>query len=263
MISPLAIPAERFGHAMFTDRRQRSLPVYGVTLHTTGSGLLDKTAKTTNATLTEAARIYTDSGGPHYVIGWDGTIVANVADERIRGAHAGIEDEDARRRYHDDTWQERMSPLGYQMWRMRWAPARTPVDLIPTRTLSDINDLWIGVEMIPVTDGKVLWAMPMRKGLRFTRAQHDAARALVDDIGRRHGLPRDWKRRGGTRLIGHSDINPIERNSPSLPLWDPGYPYAFDMDHVRRERIAPALVIPLFMAIGFGFSYWTIQRARR
>lgn len=235
---------------MFSARRARGRPVYGVTLHTTGSGLPRNTAKTTNATLAEAARIYTRSGGPHYAVGWDGTIVATVADERIRGAHAGIEST-LKRKYQDGSWVNSVSGPGLSMWRRRWPGARSPVDLVPTRKLSDINDLWIGIEMIPVTPGgSTFWAQP-RGTTRFTQAQHDAVRRLVDDIGRRHNLPSGWK--NTTRLIGHSDLNPITRDTASVPLWDPGYPYAFDMDYVRGSGRLVKFALGVGASVGLGY----------
>lgn len=252
MISPLAIPAEQFGRSMFTGRRQRDKPLYGVMLHTTGSGLPKKVAKTPEATLRAGVNIYTRSGGPHYVIGWDGRIVATVADERIRGAHAGIESSSSRSAYQSGNWKHLVSKPGVQLWERRWPGKGGPIDLIPTRDLNDINDFWIGIEMIPVTPGGgVFWAQPAFNGARFTRAQHESARALTHDIARRHGFPSGWADKNLTRLVGHSDINPIDRDSAVLPLWDPGYHAGqFDMEMVRSGGMGMLINAGIAIAIG-------------
>jgi len=223
MISPLAIPATR----MFTGRSARRTPIYGVTIHTTGSGLPIHDSK---RALERAVEIYTGSGGPHYVIGHDGTIVATVADERIRGAHAGV-DAATQASYRSGNWTTPNKAL----WQKRWPGARSPVDLIPNRDLNYINDLWIGIEHIPITaDGRTYYAQPAYPGSRFTAAQYEASRRLVDDIGKRHGLPSGWKSKSSTRLIDHSSLNPIHRDSPNVPLWDPGvYTGAFDDGRLR------------------------------
>lgn len=235
MISALSVPAERFGRSMFTGRRRRSTPLYGVTLHTTGSSLPKKAGGDGQRALADAVQIYTRSGGPHYVIGWDGTIVATVADENIRGAHAGIAESTIRSLYRSGGWESRVSPRGVELWRARWPGRRSPVDIIPDGKLEHINDYWIGVEMIPVTPGgSTFWAEPAYSGSRFTGAQHRAARRLAHDIARRHGFPSGWASPKGTRLLGHSDLNPIGRDTASLPLWDPGYHTGmFDMNRVR------------------------------
>ena len=111
---------------MFTSRGARSTPLYGVTLHTTGSGVPKATAKTPEATLQKAVDIYTRSGGPHYVIGWDGTTVATVADEGIRGAHVGITDASARRAYETGGWEGMLSAAGQRLWHLRWPGKSSP-----------------------------------------------------------------------------------------------------------------------------------------
>jgi N-acetyl-anhydromuramyl-L-alanine amidase AmpD len=252
VISPLAIPAERFGRSMFSSRRQRDKNLYGITLHTTGSGLPKATAKTSDATLKKGVEIYTRTGGPHYVIGWDGTIVATVADERIRGAHAGITDADARSRYRRGGWESRVSAEGSKLWHQRWPGKSSPVDLIPTKDLNDINDFWIGIEMIPVTPGgKTFWARPAYPGSRFTAAQHASARRLAQDIARRHNFSSGWQSEASTRLLGHSDLNPIGRDTRSLPLWDPGYHTGmFDMGRVRASGLG--VILGVAAAVGLG-----------
>ncbi len=237
MISPLAVSATKFGRKLFSARSARGVPLFGIALHTTGSGL---PIQNPAAALQKAVEIYTSSGGPHYVISADGTIVATVADERIRGAHAGMSQTPAnvQAAYRARSgWEQFMSKRGAELWHRRWPGKASPVDLIPNGDLGSINTLWIGIEMIPITsDGRTYFAPPAFPGARFTSAQHDAARALAHDIASRHQFPSGWESQNSTRLVAHSDLNPVERDSPSLPLWDPGTegsPPAFNMDRVR------------------------------
>lgn len=232
MISPLAISPTVFGRQLY-QRQARSTPVYGVMLHTTGSALPGRITKTADATLAEAVDHYSRTGGPHYVIGWDGRIVATT-DERSRGAHAGIGEPDVRSAYTNNTWRNRVSPQGVALWETLWPGYRSPRDLIPSRNYGNINDYWIGVEMIPITDGSRYWATPAFPGARFTAAQHKAAQKLAHDIAERYSFPTGWSKKGSPRLLGHSDIDPITRDTNSQPLWDPGYANgSFDLDRVR------------------------------
>lgn len=236
MLSKLAIPANAFGYRLFT-RGPRAVPLYGITVHTTGSGIVEQAAqKTADGTLRQAVKYYADTGGPNYVVGWDGRIVAVIADEGMRGAHAGIGEADVRAAYAQNTWRSRVSPKSAALWQALWPWARTPMDLVPGRNPDLINDAFLGIEMIPITDGARTYAQPMYPGARFTREQHEAVRKLVHDIAGRHKFPTGWANKGSARLNGHSDIDPITRDSPSLPLWDPGYATgSFDMNFIRSN----------------------------
>ncbi len=85
--------------------------------------------------------------------------------------------------------------------------------------------------MIPIGDG--FGGDPMAPGLLFTRAQHESALGLAIDAGNRHGFPDGW--RATSRLLGHEDVDPIERSDVGGG-WDPGFlrvsPY-FDLGFVR------------------------------
>lgn len=252
--SALAQPAEKFGFRTHPGHGPRGAPLFGITMHTTGSGVPRK-ASGVVGTIKEALRHYTANGSAHYVIGWDGTIARAIADEARYGNHAGLAgDSDAGRKYAGGGWEGRVSQAGARMWHERWAPTgrKTPDQLLPPgRTRPHVNKVWLGIEMIPVTDGKTFWAKPMREGLRFTKEQHDAARALINDIASRHNFPAGWNSKGSPRLIGHSDIHPIGRDNASLPLWDPGYPYAFDMDYIRGG--IGDFLIKVGLAAGVGY----------
>lgn len=236
MLSPLASRAS----TPFTGSARKQTP-YGVGIHTTGSGLpADAKAKGQDP-LAAAVAYYVQSKGPTYVIGYDGTIVAVAADENIRTAHIGVEGHEMTP-LQAGTWRQLVSPATVRYWERRWGAGKNPLSVDGTTTRSLIpsnspNDATIGIEMIPVTgDVKTFWAQPMRPGLRFTRAQHDAARRLVADIAARYRWPAGWQR---TRVFGHEDLNPIRRHDAGGG-WDPGRlrekPYV-DMDYITGGGI--------------------------
>ncbi|MDX1421490.1 MAG: N-acetylmuramoyl-L-alanine amidase [Kiloniellales bacterium] len=228
----------------------RSTPVYGVTVHTTGSGLPKKSsALTPMATLQRAVRYYTDSGGPSYVIGWDGTIVATADTEKRRTHHQGIASAE-KSKYASGQWQREVSPAGLRIWQRRWPGRRSPIELVPDRNLSHTNDYWIGIELIPVTDGSTTWFPPKAPGRRFSAAQHESLAKLLTDIGKRHGLPSGWKE--SARLVAHSDINPLTRDTRAMPMWDPGFTN-LDWSFVKSGGLG-GFAIRAAAAIGIGYA---------
>lgn len=76
-----------------------------------------------------------------------------------------------------------------------------------------------GVEMLPIVRGnRDPSVAPFRPGLLFTQAQHDSAAALYRLLRERHGWPEGPP---GPRLVGHEDVQPIERHDKGGG-WDPG-----------------------------------------
>lgn len=165
-------------------------------------------------------------GGPTYVVDHDGTIW-RLAPEEVLTNHCGGPNRD---RYRDMSWLDKASRAMVARWNAQWGPRYDdPYDLFPSRTP---NKDYVGVEMIPCGDG---FGDPMRDGLRFTKHQHDSLIDLLRDIGMRRQWPPGWWR--GSRLVGHEDVDPIERDDEGGG-WDPGWlrakPY-FDFDYVRRR----------------------------
>lgn len=210
---------------------------WGYLLHTTGGGvtpLAKQKWRGLTTPLDVALAIYIDAqnwgngypwGGPGYVIPHDGSI-HQIAPDNARTEHAGSGN---RTLYHSGAWTARVSAETVKQWKKRWPTTKHPYAMFPAMTP---NIDYIGCEMIPIGDG--FGGAPMRPGLRFTLAQHDAAIALGLDFGKRHGWPSGWA--DTWRLVGHEDVDPIER-SDKLGGWDPGFmravPY-FDFDYVRR-----------------------------
>jgi hypothetical protein len=196
-VSPLAI---RDG----TLRRgaARTLPIYGVCVHTTGSGPATK-AKGRSTTPLQIALDYYVHGGegfPHYVIDYDGTIHA-ICDEGHVAWHAGWFARGGKQR-----WASWSAPAWWSsVWR-QWNVA-TPAGLLPQQA-TDPNSAYIGVELLGDTSG---WG--------FTNAQYDGLARLVVDVFRRQGVP--LSEPPNPRLLGHEDLEPVDRANADGG-WDPG-----------------------------------------
>ena len=206
---------------------------WGYLLHTTGSGVTAKAKKERRAPIDVAIEIYIASqngsngyfwGGPNYVLNYDGMLY-QIAPDEAHTHHAGGPH---RNTYLDGSWVSKVSVEVAAQWRKQWPTRKGPYHLFPS---TSPNEDFVGLEIIPIADG--FGGTPMRPGLRFTKAQHDAAIALGRDLGARHGWPAKWS--AGSRLLGHEDVDPIER-SDARGGWDPGWlraaPY-FDFAYVR------------------------------
>lgn len=206
---------------------------WGLLLHTTGGGVTAKAKREGRSPIDVAIQVYIASqngsngyfwGGPTYVLDHDGSLYQIAPDEALT-AHAGGPN---RLTYLNGSWTTKVSPTVVAQWRAKWPAFKGPYHLFPA---TSPNNNYVGVEMIPIGDG--FGGAPMAPGLRFTRAQHDAAAALGRDLGARWKWPAKWAQ--GNRLVGHEDVDPIER-SDALGGWDPGWlrakPY-FDFQYVR------------------------------
>jgi hypothetical protein len=237
----------------FTTGETRTGPPFGAAVHTTGSGLPSQAKALMVDPLMYGVQQYLEIKGPTYLIGWDGTTVATAADENVKTYHIGVEKNELAP-LRDGTWRQLVSPSTVAAWERKHGAGKNPLSSDGTTARSLIpstspNNLLVGIEMIPVTaDGKSFWATPMRPGLRFTQAQHDAARRLVADLAARYGWPSGWQK---TRVFGHEDLNPIRRHDAGGG-WDPGdlraSPY-IDMDYIRGGSILPFLLLAGGVAI--------------
>lgn len=199
---------------------------FGLLVHTSGGGVTDVARKQKLTPLQVALRVYIDAqnggngypwGGPTYVVPHDGAIW-QIAPDNLRTEHAGGPN---RWRYIDGSW-EHVYPVVTDAWKRQWgnvksAGGRTfkhPYQLFPS---TSPNRDYVGVEMIPCGDG---YGTPMAPGLRFSYEQHNAIRRLGRDLAARHAWPKGWQK--GCRLVGHEDVDPLER-SWSSGGWDPGF----------------------------------------
>lgn len=193
----------------------RAATIWGVTLHCTGSGVVNRALANGRDPFREAVNYYLRPDTPftpHYVIGFDGQI-AQVANEHERCQHVGFPAQD-RQSYLTGAWKY-LLPSGYvAAWQKRWPGYISPAHLFPG---SSPNEVYCGVELVVWQQGCA--GEPMRPGLKYTEKQHRAAAALAEDVARRWNFPRAWSRSG--RLVAHEDLNPIERVTAGQG-WDPG-----------------------------------------
>lgn len=197
----------------------RPVEVYGLVVHTTGAGACNKALRDGVDILGWCENYYSRTGGTHYIVGYDGTLV-QMGDEMHQASGVGMTDQLRSIRHH--RWERELSARTLRHWRMRWPLAKDPASLFPGNSA---NAVYVHVEMPPC----VFWneARGRRETMsprhcpssRYTRAQHDTIIALACDIAARHGWPLGWHRTG--RLVGHEDLSPLTRSTVSGG-WDPG-----------------------------------------
>jgi hypothetical protein len=177
-----------------------------------------------------------------------------VANEIVRAKGVGFSNDNPKKnqrrsitagRFDDD-----LPGVLVRLWHQRWPGKRHSLELLPPGADS-ANVCYVHVESPPCVfwwdDKRGTGPAPMRPGLRFTKAQHDAIAHLAVDVARRNGWPMDetWWRT--PRLLGHEDLTPISRHN-SGGGWDPGYlrqTPTFDWDYVYGEIQAIARRGPL------------------
>jgi hypothetical protein len=196
------------------DMADRSIPVFGIAVHCTGSGIVTK-ALGHGADPFEYALAYylrPDAYFAHYLVDFDGTI-AQVADEHERAPHIGLTSSD-RDAYLSGRWKTKLPKAFVSSWRARWPRYASPSHLYPGRSP---NNAYVGVEMLVWQERCA--GEPRAAGQKYTTAQHDAVAALAADIARRWELPAGWEDSG--RLACHEDVSPLTRTSNGKG-WDPG-----------------------------------------
>jgi hypothetical protein len=250
-ISPLAIPAHKRWDAQDRPKEWQGR-VYGLVVHTTGSGLPAAAKDQGLYHTVHAINYYTRTHGCHYVNGWrgvDGGDLLQIANENELAHGVGVTNakepsKDQRRSIELGRFEQDLPPVLVRLWRARWPGYTDSMALLPgTRTA---NACYIHVECVPCVyhyNGNLITdTPPLREGLRFTQAQHDAVALLACDIARRNDWPADQRWHRSPRLLGHEDLTPISRHDRNGG-WDPGHlrerPY-FDWEHVYQtiERIA-------------------------
>jgi hypothetical protein len=242
----LSFVAEQIAKPWTKKKRPRKWrrKVYGLVVHTTGSGLPSKAKLAEEDPTARAVRYYLQSHGTHYVCGWGGIeegqlIQAANEDQQANGV--GVTNKDTNKSQWDSVYKrDWLRDLPHSMgarWIVRWSHtgATNPLELFPTKY---VNTSYVHVEMPPCVfhhAGELITeAEPMAPGLRFTKAQHDAVIKLALDVAARNDWPYGWWDTG--RLVGHEDVTPISRHVKSGG-WDPGALRAepwFDWYYIRR-----------------------------
>lgn len=233
MISELATPAPRLQRA-----RARTSPIFGLCVHTTGSGIVEQARKLGRDPFEHAIDYYTrpDSYFAQYVIGWDGAIVG-ICDEAQVAPHVGFAE---RPLYLSGEWARLLPAELVALWRAAWPAHQSPAHLFPG---ASPNGVYVGAELLPLEEYSSRW-QPAFQGARFTLAQHQAIVMLGADVARRAAFPAAWQL--SSRLCGHEDLNPLTRSTRKPPAgWDPGTLRAapwFDLLWVRRMLSGEAAV---------------------
>lgn len=203
------------------DVRNRPNPKpYGLLVHQTGRGILKRARQLGIPPLEAAVELYTKRGNPfaHYVGDQDGTTI-QLADEREQAWHAGIPAAQ-RRLYLSGEWENMVSKRALERWYARWAmfhlsfrrrhkhlkPLISPSHLYPTRSP---NQCFVGYELIPDRWG------------RFSNKQYKALSIFIKEFWERHKLPPLGLHLPVRRLLGHEDVEPLERWNRQGG-WDPG-----------------------------------------
>ncbi len=210
------------------DGAPRSAPVFGIAIHTTGSGVVEGAERKRISPLQYARQIYSDPDAyyAHYVVGWDGSII-QIADENVRAPHIGLSG-DERDAFLDGGWEDKVSSTTYNLWRARWPTFKSPSHLYPG---TSPNNVFVGIELIPTVQRL------------YTDDQYASAGHICSDVAIRWGLPfielLDPRK---ARIVGHEDVNPIRRHDAGGG-WDPGAMRLiprFSYEHLR-EQIATFL----------------------
>ncbi len=190
-------------------RSQTMREVWGVVVHTTGSGVLTRAQERGSTPIKVAVDYYLKTAGPHYVIDYDGTIY-QIQGDNLRGAHVGVSRAE-RKKYLSGEWRGDFREEALWHWDQKWKPRKSPQHLYPTKSP---NQCYVGIEMVPIARKDRL-----DDGLWFTPAQHRSAAAIACDLARRYGWPDKWWET--PRLVAHEDIDAYGRWDRHGG-WDPG-----------------------------------------
>jgi hypothetical protein len=182
--------------------RKRTDIIYGLAIHTMGTDPWDVARKHKVDPFEWVVSYYArpDSYGPTYAMDRKGTLI-QISSEDEKAQHIGLTAKQ-RNAYLSGDW-ERKNPIDSKRWRTRWPTAASPSHLYPGPSP---NNVYIGVELLPDPE----------YGCYFTDEQYHGVSMLWADIRDRHKLPDTI-----TRLVGHEDINPMDRFDEGGG-WDPG-----------------------------------------
>lgn len=250
--SSLAKPA-------FTSKiRKKRNTLFGITVHTTGRGVLDKAKKKGQTPIEWALGYYKRTAGPHYCIDTDGTIY-QIQPDHWMGAHVGIAPIE-RKEYLSGAWTAKFKKNpAYELWKRRWPGYESPQHLYPSPSP---NADYIGVELIPLVDAT------------YTDAQYESLANLCLDRAKAHGWEDGWA--ATPRLVGHEDLDAYDRWHKTIGGWDPGYLRAKPKFHWEKlfkymnkgmeEESTPAPVeenINLFNKLLDFFDQWRKFNAKK
>ena len=221
---------------------------HGLCIHTTGSGLPARAHKHGLYPTILAVEHYLGTHGPPYVCGWRGSAggdLIQLANESVRSNGVGTMEQwkngklhkgqrNSERGEYKGSWEKDLPKTLVKRLKAMFPGMKSPLRLLPAAP----NSCMVQMEMIPcvywVGKKKIVGAKPMRKGLKFTEAQHDTVAFLAVDLAERNNWPDGWWLT--PRLGTHAMFTPISRSN-SGGGWDPGVLRAkpfFDLNYVRE-----------------------------
>ena len=228
--SPLAVPTRKTFTGILRPKGWRGR-VYGLVVHTTGSGLPTKAKQRGVSPLKVAVDYYTQKQvrGCHYVIVPEGEIFQLACeDEQAYGVGTGEQRDSILK--GKGKWEKDLPAALVQRWKQRWPGYANPLDLLPGT--KSANGCYVHVELPPIIDKSRWWSLGGTTACRFTVEQHQAVAQLACDIASRNDWKDAWWRT--PQLLGHEDLTPISRSVKSGG-WDPGWlratPY-IDWDYI-------------------------------
>ncbi len=205
--------------------RRRVGNVFGLCVHTSGSGVLRR-AKKNGKDPDDIALDYYDSAtySTHFVAGHKGLYQITDVGEHVKhigytkGVDGRLSGAQRRRWYHSGKWAESM-PEFAKRWRRAWPGKASPSSLHPSKYP---NADYVAIELIPAGEG---FGRPMGGSLRYSLAQHIAVALVALELAEAYNWPDEFEDSG--RLASHEDLGPHGRVGPAgNPRdgegWDPG-----------------------------------------
>ncbi|HEY5747698.1 MAG TPA: hypothetical protein VIU12_16600 [Chryseolinea sp.] len=225
--SPYALQAKKQWKRGTNDLRPEAWrgKIFGLVVHTTGGSLPGKAVGKKVYPTIMAIDTYFNSYGCHYINGWKGIAggdLVQVANEDKLAWGVGFGDQ--LKSIKANRFEADLPAILVKLWKARWPAYKDPVGLAP---VTNVNLCYAHMECLPVVyyvNNKTIidnQHPPMRKGLRFTKAQHDSIAVVAYDIAVRNNWPMDTKWWRTPRFLGHEDLTPINRKD-SNGGWDPG-----------------------------------------
>lgn len=207
--------------------KKRSVPLWGLCIHTSGSGILKRARKKGLDSPDELALDYYDSSkySTHFVAGHKGLYQITGVEEQVKhigytnGVGGAMTGNQRRAWYHSGEWAEQI-PIFAARWRAAWPGKDSPSSLHPSHFP---NTDYAAIECIP--NGFGYGGVDGENSFRFSLAQHVAVALVALELAAAGNWPEGWEFTG--RLASHEDLGPHNRvgewdNPFDGDAWDPG-----------------------------------------
>ncbi len=205
--------------------KRRDGDVFGLAVHTSGSGILRR-AREKGHSPDKIALDYYDSAtySTHFVAGHEGLYQLTDVREHVKhigytkGVDGKLSGSQRRAWYHSGKWAESMPEFAAR-WRAAWPGKASPSSLHPGKYP---NGDYVAIELIPAGLG---YGRTFGESYRYSLAQHVAVALVALELAGACRWPDDFEHTG--RLASHEDLGPHGRVGPAgNPRdgegWDPG-----------------------------------------